>query len=334
MWGQRLRSKGAGSPGMMDVARLGVSHQTVSRVLNSPDDVRPATRGASSRPSSPWVSPQLGGPRAGHRSLDSIGIVSFNATLYGPASSIDAIEKAASEAGYAVTIAAVHDVSQRSVNAAVERLLAQSVDGVMVVAPFPLTIPQHLPAVLLHGGPEPGLPSVSVDQERGARLATEHLIAQGHRTVWHVAGPEEWTESARRTAGWRGALTAAGSDVPEPLRGDWSARSGYEAGLRLCKERSVTAVFVANDHMALGVLRAFAESGRRAPDDVCVVGFDDIPEAAFLTPSLSSVRQDFAEVGRRSVALMLEQIERGGRVPNSTAVEPEARRPPELVPDE
>ena len=212
-----------------------------------------------------------------------------------------------------MTIAAVHDVSQRSVNAAVERLLAQGVDGVMVVAPFPLTIPQHLPAVLLHGGPEPGLPSVSVDQERGARLATEHLIAQGHRTVWHVAGPEEWTESARRTAGWRGALTAAGSDVPEPLRGDWSARSGYEAGLRLCKEQSVTAVFVANDHMALGVLRAFAESGRRVPDDVCVVGFDDIPEAAFLTPSLSSVRQDFAEVGRRSVALMLEQIERGRR---------------------
>ncbi len=310
---------------MMDVARVAeVSHQTVSRVLNSPDDVRPATRARVLE-----AIDALGYRRnSAARALvtgrsDSIGIVSFNGTLYGPASSIDGIEKAASQAGYAVTIAAIHDVRQSSVTTAVERLLAQGVDGVMVVAPFPLTIPHHMPAVLLHGGDDPGLPSVSVDQELGARLATEHLIAQGHRTVWHVAGPDEWTESGRRTAGWRGALTAAGIDVPDPLVGDWSARSGYDAGLRLCTEESVSAVFVANDHMALGVLRACAESGRRVPDDVCVVGFDDIPEAAFLTPSLSSVRQDFAEVGRRSVALMLEQIEQGRRGPASSTVEPE-----------
>jgi DNA-binding LacI/PurR family transcriptional regulator len=310
---------------MMDVARLAeVSHQTVSRVLNSPDDVRPTTRERVLE-----AIDTLGYRRnSAARALvtgrsDTIGIVSFNGTLFGPASSIDSIEKAASQAGYAVTIAAIHDISQRSVTTAVERLLAQGVDGVMVVAPFPLTIPHHVPAVLLHGGPEPGLPSVSVDQELGARLATEHLLAQGHATVWHVAGPDEWTESSRRTAGWQGALSDAGVDLPEPLPGDWSARSGYEAGLRLCKVRSVSAVFVANDHMALGVLRAFAESRRRVPDDVCVVGFDDIPEAAFLTPSLSSVRQDFAEVGRRSVALMLAQIDEGNRGPASISVEPE-----------
>ena len=141
-------------PGMMDVARLAeVSHQTVSRVLNSPDDVRPATRARVLE-----AIDTLGYRRnSAARALvtgrsDSIGIVSFNGTLYGPASSIDGIEKAASQAGYAVTIAAIHDVSQSSVTTAVERLLAQGVDGVIVVAPFPLTIPHHMPAVLLHGG--------------------------------------------------------------------------------------------------------------------------------------------------------------------------------------
>jgi DNA-binding LacI/PurR family transcriptional regulator len=202
-------------------------------------------------------------------------------------------------------------------------LLAQAVDGVMVVAPFPVSLPDNIPAVLLHGGPGAGMPFVSVDQEHGARLATEHLLAQGHRSVWHVAGHDKWTEAQRRMTGWRAALADAGVDAPEPLQGDWSARSGYEAGLRLAENPNATAIFVANDHMALGLLRAMDKAGRRVPDDVCVVGFDDIPEAGFLTPSLSSVRQDFTEVGRRSVALHLAQIHHGARRPDRVAVAPE-----------
>jgi DNA-binding LacI/PurR family transcriptional regulator len=124
-------------------------------------------------------------------------------------------------------------------------------------------------------------------------------------------------------AGWKAALSDAGAPLSPPLQGDWSARSGYEAGLQLASERDVSAIFVANDHMALGVLRAMHETGRRVPDDVCIVGFDDIPEAGFLTPSLSSVRQDFTEVGRRSVALMLAQIENGARERTEVLVAPE-----------
>jgi DNA-binding LacI/PurR family transcriptional regulator len=311
-------------PVMTDVARLAqVSHQTVSRVLNQAEGVRPATRDRVLTAIDTLGYRRNSAARAlvTGRSL-TIGIVSYNATLYGPASTIDSIEKAARDAGYFVSIAAIHDLGQRSLGQAVDRLLAQAVDGVMVVAPFPLSLPDNIPAVMLHGGPGAGMPFVSVGQELGARLATEHLLTLGHRTVWHVAGHDKWTEALRRMTGWRAALADAGAEVPEPVPGDWSARSGYEAGLRLAEESGATAIFVANDHMALGLLRSMHETGHRVPDDVCVVGFDDIPEAGFLTPSLSSVRQDFTEVGRRSVALMLAQIDQGSREPARLTVEP------------
>ncbi|MGD0685082.1 MAG: LacI family DNA-binding transcriptional regulator [Streptosporangiaceae bacterium] len=313
-------------PVMTDVARLArVSHQTVSRVLNQPQGVRPATRervlaaidALGYRPNSAARALVTG------RSL-TIGVVSYGGTLYGPASSIDSIEKAAAEAGYFVSIAAIHDLGHRALGKAVDRLRAQAVDGIMAVTPFPLSLPENIPAVMLHGGdPKSRMPSVSVDQELGARLATEHLLGLGHRSVWHVAGHEKWSEAHRRIAGWKAALADAAADAPPPLQGDWSAQSGYEAGLRLAREPAATAIFVANDHMALGVLRALEEAGRRVPGDVCVVGFDNIPEAGFLTPSLSTVRQDFPEVGRRSVALILDQIDKGAREPISVSVEPE-----------
>jgi DNA-binding LacI/PurR family transcriptional regulator len=121
-------------------------------------------------------------------------------------------------------------------------------------------------------------------------------------------------------AGWRGALEAVGAKVPEVLVGDWSARSGHLAGRQLARMRSVTAVFVANDQMSLGVLRALHEAGRRVPEDVSVVGFDDIPEAAYLTPPLTTIRQDFGEVGRRSFHLMLAQLASGTRMDSKLVV--------------
>lgn len=313
------------APVMTDVARLAqVSHQTVSRVLNRPEGVRPATRERVLAAIDTLGYRRNSAARAlvTGRSL-TIGIVSFDATLYGPASSIHSIEKAAREAGYFVSIAAIHDLGHRSLATAVDRLRMQGVDGIMAVAPFPLSLADNIPAVMLHGDPKARMPSVSVDQELGARLATEHLLSLGHKSVWHVAGHEKWSEADRRKTGWKAALANAGVDAPPPLQGDWSVRSGYQAGLQLAAERTATAIFVANDHMALGVLRAMHEAGRHAPDDVCVVGFDDIPEAGFLTPSLTSVRQDFAEVGRRSVALILAQIDDGTREPITVSVEPE-----------
>ena len=150
----------------------------------------------------------------------------------------------------------------------------------------------------------------------------------GHRTVHHITGPLSSIESQQRAAGWRATLEAAGAPRPEPLIGDWSARAGYHLGRRLTRDRSLSAVFVANDQMALGLLRAMHEAGRRIPEEISVVGFDDIPESPYFTPPLTTVRQDFGEVGSRSLRVLvrtIESVEAGERPPTGSLV------PPELV---
>jgi DNA-binding LacI/PurR family transcriptional regulator len=130
--------------------------------------------------------------------------------------------------------------------------------------------------------------------------------------VHHISGPVGYPDARERELGWRTTLAAAGAEAPAVLVGDWSARSGYELGGRLAADPGVTAVFCGNDQMALGLLRALHEAGRRVPVDVGVVGFDDVPEAPFMIPPLTTVRQDFAEVGRSSIALFLD-LATGGR---------------------
>ena len=171
-------------------------------------------------------------------------------------------------------------------------------------------------------GPDDSVPLVAVDQVEGAQMATSHLLELGHRTVWHISGPVDWLEAQDRMRGWRSTLEAAGAPAPPVLHGDWSARAGHELGRDLAANPDVTAVFVANDQMALGLLRALHEAGRRIPGDISVVGFDDIPEAEYFTPPLTTVRQNFNEMGRRSLLLLLEQIESGVREPRRETVRP------------
>jgi DNA-binding LacI/PurR family transcriptional regulator len=186
-------------------------------------------------------------------------------------------------------------------------------------------IPPDLPLVMVEGVELVGDATadvVGVDQSAGARIATSYMLEQGHETVWHVAGPSEWLEAGRRAAAWRATLEARGSEIPPPLRGDWSAKSGFEAGQMLARIRDLTAVFAANDSMAVGVLRALHEAGRRVPEDVSVVGFDDVPEAAYFDPPLTTVRQDFDEIGKRSLHLLLEQIKTGHRGTTRWTIDP------------
>ena len=302
---------------MSDVARLaGVSHQTVSRVINGSVQVRPATRDRvlaamrklDYRPSA--VARALVTGRS-----QTLGVVTFNTTLFGPASTLVGVERAAAAADYAVSIVSLESLDRESVKRAIERLRMQGVDGVVVIAPVVATmgalwdLPDALPVVAVEAGPQGAVPSVAVDQHQGARLATEHLLSLGHRTVHHLAGPPDWIESRERAEGWLSALHDAGARAPAPLRGDWSPRSGYELGRLLVDLPDLSAVFVANDQMALGLLRLLREHGREVPGDVSIVGFDDIPEAAYFTPPLTTVRQDFNEMGRRCLHVLLEQIE-------------------------
>jgi DNA-binding LacI/PurR family transcriptional regulator len=177
-----------------------------------------------------------------------------------------------------------------------------------------LHTPADIPLVAVQAGPVGTVPVVAVDQFAGAAAATRYLLDLGHETVWHIAGPPNWVESRLRLDGWRATLEQAGAPAPAALPSDWSARGGYELGRSLSADPAVTAIFVANDQMALGALRAMHEAGREVPREVSVVGFDDIPEAPYFTPPLTTVRQDFNELGARGVRLLLRIMESGERV--------------------
>lgn len=319
---QRPRGASAGGPAarpavMLDVARLaGVSHQTVSRVLNGHANVRPETRervlDAIRRLD---YHPNTSARALVTRRARTIAVVSFDTRLYGPASTLLAIEQAARAEGYAVTLISIPTLDRESVRTAVGSLAGQAADGVIVIAPSEHAahglsdLRPGLPVVAVEAGYASEVPVVSVDQAAGARLATEHLLALGHETVRHVAGPADWLEARERVEGWRAALDDAGRVAGPILRGDWSPESGYQAGLELVEKPDLTAVFAANDQMALGVMHALHERGVRVPDDVSVVGFDNIPESAYLTPSLTTVHQDFNEVGRRGLRLLVDLMD-------------------------
>jgi DNA-binding LacI/PurR family transcriptional regulator len=321
--------KNAGAPGvrqasLTDVAEVaGVSHMTVSRVINGTGPVRPETRARVEAA----IRELDYRPNSAARTLatgksETLGVVALDSTLFGPASMLYGIEHAAREAGYAITISSVGRPQPQSISDAVENLRRQAVEGILVIAPHVSAghalevVPRDVALVAVGAADSAPVPVVTVDQFDGARRATEHLLALGHETVWHVAGPSDWLEAGARERGWLATLMAHDLRVPPVLHGDWSPRSGYEAGQKLVAMGDVTAVFVANDQMALGLLRAFAEAGVAVPRDVHVVGFDDVPEAAYYSPPLTTVRQDFIEVGRQAFELLLRRLreeDRGAR---------------------
>lgn len=312
----------ARSPSLFDVAKVaGVSHQTVSRVLNNHPNVRDSTR---TRVQSAIT--ELGyRPNRAARALvtgrfRTIGVIAPRSTLYGPASLLAAFEEHAAVEGFTVTASRLPVIDARSIRVAVAQLVEQRVAAVVAIAPVDEAVaalddlPAEIPLVSIDGLVSPPRATVTVDQVAGARLATAHLLDAGHATVWHVAGPDNWVDAAGRAAGWTAELAARGIEPPPVLRGDWTSESGYAAGQLLGRMPEVSAVFVANDAMALGVLHALHERGRRVPDDVSVVGFDDVPDAAHYIPPLTTVRQDFEAVARQALAVLLQQLDETGEV--------------------
>ncbi|MGV8966737.1 MAG: LacI family DNA-binding transcriptional regulator [Cellulomonas sp.] len=320
-------------PAMSDVARVaGVSHQTVSRVLNDHSKVRPETRDRVLEAIAALGYRRNIAARAlVTRRSGTIGVVTTGLPYFGPTSTLIAVEEAAREAGYFVSIATLAGIDARNVGKAVEYFLGQAVEGIIVIAPHGdvrdalVPFADQIPLVMIASEPSPGfsLHTMSVDQELGARLATRHLLELGHRDVVHLAGPLDWIDARTRIVGWRAELEAAGVVPSTPIVGDWSAERGYDVGRTMVRDGLPTAVFTANDQLALGLLHAFAEGGVAVPRDVSVVGFDDIAGAAHFTPPLTTVRQEFAELGRRCLNLLVAAM--GGAELDPTPI------PPQLV---
>jgi len=304
------------SPNMYDVAaRAGVSHQTVSRVVNGFGSVRPETRDRVLAAIS-----ELGYRRnVAARTLATsrsraIGVLAPAVTDYGPTSTVQGIEVAAREAAYHSLVTTAGD-DHDSIVSGLGFLLDQAIEALVVIAPQQRVLEAlreldiRLPIATLQAVELGSGTAVSVDQFAGASLVMEHLLALGHLRIQHLAGPVEFLEAAARREAYEQALRSVGLPVPEILVGDWTAESGYRAASIL--DPRTTAVFSANDQMALGLVHGLVARGKRIPHDVSVVGFDDVPEARFYLPALTTVRQDFEQIGRVAVESLIRQIEGG-----------------------
>lgn len=304
------------APRLEDVARIaGVSHQTVSRVVNGSSRVAPSTRarvleavaelGYRGNSAAKALATQKSGV---------VGVVVAGLGFFGPSSTVVGLELAARAAGYGMVLASLPEVTPQATQEALDHLVGESVEAIVLIAPddtgLDLGVGSVLPipVVVLDANPLRARLSVGVDHEAGARMATQHLVDLGHQHIAHISGPPDWYQAEARALGWRTTLAAAGLPASAPLVGDWTASSGYRLGRRLAARPEVTAIFVANDQMSIGVLRALAEAGRKVPDDMSIVGFDDLPESEYFTPPLTTVRQNFVALGRGALGLLTSAI--------------------------
>lgn len=297
--------------GVRDVARhAGVSTQTVSRVLNDYPGIRDDTRERVLAAVAALDYRMNNAARALGTSLTrTVGVVASDTALYGPSAGIAALEAAARERGRWIATAYADADDEASVAAAVRHLLAQGVDGVVLVAPHVGTR-----SALDRAGV--GVPVVSLHEEAGGRqadgagLAVAHLVGLGHRRLAEIAGPSDWFEATARSSGVAAAIgTSAAATLTDHWNGDWTASSGEaladEVAARIAADNGPTGVVVANDQMALGLIAGLTARGVDVPGTVSITGFDDNPDAAFYTPALTTVRVDVAGEARRAVAEVL-----------------------------
>lgn len=297
-------------------AEAGVSTQTISRVINNRRDVAPETRERVQR-----IIERLGyHPSAVARSLirrrtHTIAVIASGLEYYGPSRTLVGIEKQAAELGFSMLLTLLHDPETQNVTPILSDMLSRQVEGIIWAVPeigdnrrWLRDLPRlQAPAVFLTMQPQPDLTVVSLANRAGGRIATGHLLEQGYRHIGLITGPPNWWEAQQRLLGWMDALNAAGQ-VVEPRQiaeGNWSAASG-ERGFAILREQypEMDAVFASNDQMAQGVLHAAWTTGVRVPQDLAVVGFDDIPEAAYFLPPLTTIRQESTELGCAAVRVL------------------------------
>lgn len=315
-----------------DVAkRAGVSYQTVSRVINDHKSVKLETRSRVQEAIKAFnFHPNNAARRLASPRPTTIGIISFGTTHYGPSQMVSSIEQAARTRGYGLCYANLSALSIQELTDAIQTLRRQSVDGLLIVAPL-LEVESAsigklcpaLPFVLIDAETSTKLPFSSIDQFMGGRLAAQHLIELGHQRIALLNGPQNWYDAKLRNQGWRSALHEARLEPLAEIEGNWSAASGYEATQKLLKlKRNFSALLVGNDQMALGALRALHEHDFKIPEDVSIIGFDNMLESAYFEPPLTTVHQDFLTLGQRSLEQLIALIEKPELAPRMQVIAP------------
>lgn len=314
---------------IVDVARAAnVSAGTVSNALTGKRPVAEATRQRIFKAIKDLgYQPNLLARGLVNRHSQTLGVVASGLEYYGPTRTLVGIDQEANALGYGLLLDLLHSPLEANVEQVLNLMGARRVDGIIWavhdIGNNHAWVDEDLldrlpPVVFLTMEPRAGVAVVNTDNARGAELATRHLIEQGRQVIGLISGPLAWWEARERKRSWRQTLEAAGREADESLvvEGNWSASSG-ETGLHqlLMQRPDVDAVFAANDQMALGVLRAAHRMGRSLPDDLAVVGYDNIPESAFFWPALTTVRQRLVDVGRLAVQTLHGMVEarRNGR---------------------
>jgi DNA-binding LacI/PurR family transcriptional regulator len=300
----------------------GVSTQTVSRVINERPDVSPETR----RRVQEVIKALSYRPSALARSLikqrsQTLGVVTAGLKFIGPSNALSGIASAAEEAGYSLLLKELPRFDADNIEPIFQALLSRHVDGIIWAVPQvgenrswindpPLDV--EVPLVYLTMEPQENIPIVSINNYWGGRLAVSHLLEQGYHHIGHIAGPLDWWETRERMRAWKDVLNEVGIKIQDHYwsEGNWSSASGAVAAERLFDQYpEMDSIFVANDQMALSALQVISQKGLKVPEDIGIVGFDNIPESAYFRPSLTTVQQDQFQVAKLAVEEMIKIIE-------------------------
>jgi DNA-binding LacI/PurR family transcriptional regulator len=301
---------------IMDVAKLaGVSVPTVSRVLTGAARVAPdkvvrieeAIEQLQYRPNAVARALVSG-------SSNMIVVLASNTTYYGYAATIQGVEEAARVAGMMVMITVIQSSDKAHVTSAVQSALRQPIAGIVVLK-FDVAgvaalaqIPGGTPVAVASGLLEHEHPQAVMDEFAGGEAATRYLLSLGHKTVHHISIPQSGSGEDLRTLGWRKALGDSGITAPPVVASSWDPQTGARIGRELAARADVTAIFCGNDEIAMGVISGARAGGRRIPEDLSVVGFDDHPLSSLWSPALTTVRQDFVALGRNTFELLWNSI--------------------------
>ena len=287
----------------------------MSRVVNDLPNVRPATRERVEEAIKQLsYRPSTAARALVTRRSRTIGLITTGPPDYGPSNIVFGFSEAARNERYTVSVSSMLESDESSIRSAVELMLGQNAEAIVLVAAHReallrmQAIDLGVPLIAVESSGRSGFHGVSIDHYEGARIATRHLAELGHTRIVHLAGPLDSMDAIERVKGWRDEMAAQGLPASQPLAGDWSPRSGFAAGAEIAADRRVTAVFSANDQMAVGLINALSEHGLRVPDDVSIVGFDDTPESEFLIPPLTTLRQDFLRLGQDLMTTLLAAL--------------------------